>query len=1251
MNKVKNKGGRGVLLSYLILSLQITVCIVGIMCSLNAAVFEVDTVDELRTAIDTANGNTDPKDTINLAEGTYTLTEVYRTDPLSYVGPYGLPSIRGKILIKGASANATIIKRAASAPAFRIFYVTPSGDLTLNNVTLQGGLLEGSNEWGGAILNHSGTLTVKSSIISGNTVASAGGGVGQVFGGTTEIINSTVGSNTSGLSGGGIVVDKGNLTIINSTITNNSGFGGGAIYAQDSSLTMTIINTTITGNSPRNGLGGGILGGGYACIINSTIFNNTGGDLAAVGESYKLQNTILGSCGGNCDTLISLGNNLIVDPECLQPLNSICSPIITQSTDLKGIDPQFDPFADNGTPGNGHFPLQSTSPAIDNGTNTVYQTYHQTHTDQLGNPRQDGPDTDSNITCDIGAIEYQSTPNRYRFVVMADSRSDTRPPRNGDPKTAVNETILRNIMGSVKAIEDPPPSFILFGGDLANGKVQETGGSAPGDDVKNQLNAWISIVDDVMGTLTSYAKSRIYPAFGSHERNTSTASLVYPKVWSAFSKVFDPLNDGFLGPSSSKYIEGADYGNTVYYLDYQNARFFVLNNDYDDAPGYVNDWTKDNGIVATESGFSGPGHEISTTQKNWVNTRLQELSSTTPLRFFVYHEPAYGVNSYLSHPGNSNVRTPGAMAAKPASLNNFLNVLQNNASMLFCGHEHHYARSVIGPTQIIDNTDSGANFSGSWITSSQKPSAIASTEFYQKTNYRYKDTAATANGTATWSFSITNPGTCTVYGRWLSQSQASAGALVVNSANNAPYTIKYNNTVMANISVDQSNATNAGKFTKITDVFLAVPGTLDVQLANNAESGRRVIADAVKVIGPRNLLEVKTGTCGAPIKPEPGDRTNKWLDFGIVEHGPKYMFHYAVVDVYSTVIGVRVYEVSGNTTVLTDYFTSPPDQLLSIFPDSDMDGVSDVAEGDLYKNNNTIAQISTAAGSGTVNINSGGFVLQNVDTLTDTDPSLPQQRKPPADQLFPYGLISMDILNVAPGATVPITLTFPSNIAANQQYWKYSPITGQWITIPSTISNNTITISLTNGGTGDADGDSQNSIIKDPGGLGAPKPEVVNDLVTFTPIRSTYTTTSDTSGCTPEEGPEVEYKGQFSFDATLTNKSNSAFSLSELVVEVTELTNDNVLQNADGGPGGVGARLTVSLDEDYADGVLSPGQSVNVHFIVCLTKIERFTFFVDVLGFKEAISAQALAEPQSTGTEPRRVKLHKKGFFGRFRPR
>lgn len=159
------------------------------------------------------------------------------------------------------------------------------------------------------------------------------------------------------------------------------------------------------------------------------------------------------------------------------------------------------------------------------------------------------------------------------------------------------------------------------------------------------------------------------------------------------------------------------------------------------------------------------------------------------------------------------------------------------------------------------------------------------------------------------------------------------------------------------------------------------------------------------------------------------------------------------------------------------------------------------------------------------------------------------------------------------------------------------------------------------------------------------RPEIINAPVDFEPITSTYETISNTPCC--GDG----FEGQFSFDARLTNNSENNFPFSGLVVKVRELTNGNLLQNADDGAGGAVASLTVPEKGAYADGVLRKGEFVDVHFIICLKNSNSFRFVVDVLGIKGAASSQALEAPQSTDTEPSRAKLYKRGFFGRFRPK
>jgi len=84
------------------------------------------------------------------------------------------------------------------------------------------------------------------------------------------------------------------------------------------------------------------------------------------------------------------------------------------------------------------------------------------------------------------------------------------------------------------------------------------------------------------------------------------------------------------------------------------------------------------------------------------------------------------------------------------------------------------------------------------------------------------------------------------------------------------------------------------------------------------------------------------------------------------------------------------------------------------------------------------------------------------------------------------------------------------------------------------------------------------------------KKKIINDLVDFSPGLETFRTTPIATGC------PSGFAGKFSFNATLINRSDK--SLSNLTVQVKSLTNGNLLQNADGGPGGVGAILTVPKD-------------------------------------------------------------------------
>jgi hypothetical protein len=128
---------------------------------------------------------------------------------------------------------------------------------------------------------------------------------------------------------------------------------------------------------------------------------------------------------------------------------------------------------------------------------------------------------------------------------------------------------------------------------------------------------------------------------------------------------------------------------------------------------------------------------------------------------------------------------------------------------------------------------------------------------------------------------------------------------------------------------------------------------------------------------------------------------------------------------------------------------------------------------------------------------------------------------------------------------------------------------------------------------------------------------VVNQLVSFVPIESSFRTTSNTAGC------PAGFAGKFTFDAKLASENSSP--VAALMTKVTHLTSGNLLQNADDGPGGVGATLTIPNADGFTDGILSPGEFVDVPFVICLKEFQPFEFFVDVFGIEARNADNLLA--------------------------
>lgn len=150
-------------------------------------------------------------------------------------------------------------------------------------------LTKNSAYGGGAISGYRSDLTIKSSLVSGNTAnPGGGGGIGCTYSSLT-ITDSTFADNHASGIGGGIYSRAYNTVMIvrNSSFTNNSGSKGGAIWAYSQSV-FTLEMSMVSGNSA--GLGGGLYlkAFGQSNIVDTTISGNSayqGGGIWSYGSS------------------------------------------------------------------------------------------------------------------------------------------------------------------------------------------------------------------------------------------------------------------------------------------------------------------------------------------------------------------------------------------------------------------------------------------------------------------------------------------------------------------------------------------------------------------------------------------------------------------------------------------------------------------------------------------------------------------------------------------------------------------------------------------------------------------------------------------------------------------------------------------------------------------------------------------------------------------------------------------------------
>jgi len=326
------------------------------------ATFTAGTVADLISAINQANANADPSNTIDLTSATFTFNQA--DNPFD--GGTATPVITDNgaivktLFIDGSGVGTASFIRPPGSPSFRFLRAEGEVDpstlppavgptLIVNNVTFQGGNtfdfgpnLTDPEQFavldGGAVrLDNADFIATNVSFI-GNTATDNGGAVSLdarlKFPGSLQFTNTTFDGNDAGLSGGAVFVTQldtsptifSTAVFTNSTLTNNVSLTGGGAAGGDNveyDLNQTLIqnNTGAVGGisgalvrtdgslfqgniATGSGPAAVIATGNILSLINTTVTGNTsstGGAIVGQGQGRAvelLNSTVDGNTGG-----------------------------------------------------------------------------------------------------------------------------------------------------------------------------------------------------------------------------------------------------------------------------------------------------------------------------------------------------------------------------------------------------------------------------------------------------------------------------------------------------------------------------------------------------------------------------------------------------------------------------------------------------------------------------------------------------------------------------------------------------------------------------------------------------------------------------------------------------------------------------------------------------------------------------------------------------------------------------------------
>jgi hypothetical protein len=306
-------------------------------------------------------------------DGAYTSATFNDCDFTSNGVSGGFGQLGGGLYSSGTSTSASLTDctfTSNSAATGGGIYNGASASLTLSGCMFSDNLARSA---GGAVEDNGSAASISDCVFTANTAVTGGAIQNESVGGSGAFItNSSFEGNSASSNGGAITNESSSSeTILNSAFVGDTATSkGGSVYNHSSS-TSTLINDTITAGSA--GTGGAIYGDGTSpsTVTNSILWNNTGNE---VGQDTS-----------SSDSTISYSD---IDQSGYSGSGNIdASPLFVENP-----DPSVSNF--------GNLQLQSTSPCIDTGNNSILPTGDTA--DLAGDIRV------WNGTVDIGAYEFGS---------------------------------------------------------------------------------------------------------------------------------------------------------------------------------------------------------------------------------------------------------------------------------------------------------------------------------------------------------------------------------------------------------------------------------------------------------------------------------------------------------------------------------------------------------------------------------------------------------------------------------------------------------------------------------------------------------------------------------------------------------------------------------------------------------------------------------------------------------------------------